>query len=271
MTHLSQTSSTPYRDELVSRGAASSADAPDDEIAWKTSPIDRVGWMWMIATFVVGTAVTVGLGFAILEFWDGSAAGEQDVAVSEWFEDSRTETLTDVAEKVSLASDTLTKVLVGAVLLPVMLWLFRRWHEWTLVVGGLIVEVCIFGLASEVVGRDRPPVEQLDGAPTNSFPSGHIAAATVFYAGLMLVIFMQTKRTGPRLVALVIGITMPLAMVWSRLYLGMHYVTDAVAGVAIGVVVLAVMWRVVHRTLPAGESPELHDRSGRREVARGAA
>jgi membrane-associated phospholipid phosphatase len=56
---------------------------------------------------------------------------------------------------------------------------------------------------------------------------------------------------------------MPLAMVASRLYLGMHYITDAIAGLILGAVVLTVMWRVIHRTLPDGESPERHDLDAR--------
>lgn len=232
---------------------------PRPEIDWRTSPIDRTGWLLMVMTFVSTASVLTAVGLAVVEWWDGSRLGRRDADLIRWIEDRRSASLTSVAELVSLASDTLTKVLLGVVLIPVCLWLFRRWHEYALIVGGLIVEVSAFGLSSKLVGRERPPVEQLDGAPTNSFPSGHIAAATVFYVGLALVIFMRTRRRGPRAVAVVIAVVMPLGMVLSRLYLGMHYLSDAVAGVALGAVVLAVMWRVVHRTLPLEESPQLHD------------
>lgn len=231
------------------------------DIDWRTSPIDRTGWSMMLATFAVATAVLTVTGLAVVHWWDGSAAGERDADLIRWIEDRRTSSLTRAAELVSLASDTLTKVIIGVALIPVCLWLFRRWHEYALIVGGLVVEVCAFGLSSQLVGRERPPVEQLDGAPTNSFPSGHIAAATVFYVGLALVIFMRTRRPGPRLVAVLIAVVMPIGMVVSRLYLGMHYLSDAVAGMILGGVVLAVMWRVVHRTLPLEESPAFHDRA----------
>jgi undecaprenyl-diphosphatase len=230
-------------------------------IDWRTSPIDRSGLLMMLTTFLTAAAVLTITGLAIVEWWDGSTIGENDADLIRWFEDERTESLTPTAETVSLASDTLTKVILGVALIPVCLWLFRRWHEYALIVGGLVVEVSAFGLSSQIVGRDRPPVEQLDGAPTNSFPSGHIAAATVFYGGLALVIFMRTRRRGPRVIAVLIAIVMPIGMVLSRLYLGMHYLSDAVAGLALGVVVLAVMWRVVHRTLPREESPAFHDRA----------
>lgn len=230
-------------------------------VDWRTSPIDRRGWLMIVATFVSATTVLTVVGIAIVTWWEGSAAGERDADLNRWLEDQRTGTLTTIAENVSLASDTPTKIILGVVLIPVFLWLFRRWHEYALIVGALLVEVSVFGLSSELVGRERPPVEQLDGAPTNSFPSGHIAAATVFYVGLAVVIFMRTRRPGPRIVGAAIAVVMPVGMVASRLYLGMHYLTDAVAGLALGGIVLAVMWRVVHRTLPAEESPAFHDRA----------
>lgn len=247
-------------------GQAASGEPPfdlvePDRIRWRSSPIDRHGFALAVLTFAAGTGILVLLGFLVVQAWDGSRWGEYDADLNRWLEDGRTEGMTTVAEYVSQSSDTLTKILLGVVLLPVMLWLFRRWHEWTLLFGGLFLEVCVFGLSSSIVGRDRPPVEQLDGAPTDSFPSGHIAAATVFYVGLAVVIFMRTERRGPRAIALAIGVLMPIGVAWARLYLGMHYLTDAIAGMVLGLVVLAVMYRIVRRTLPADESPRAHDRA----------
>lgn len=229
-------------------------------IAWKQSPIDRHGLLVMIATFVLATATSTAVGWMVVEWWEPSAAGRADERINLWLEDARTGDWNTVAERTSMLSDTLTKVLLGVALLPVFLWLFRRWHEYALVFGGLLLEVSIFGVSTMLVGRERPPVERLDGAPTNSWPSGHIAAATVFYVGLAVVIFMRTRRAGPRVVGVVIGVAATVGVAVSRLYLGMHYLTDAVAGVVIGLVTLAVMYHVVHRTLPTDESPHLHDR-----------
>lgn len=237
-----------------------------EPIAWKESPIDRRGGLMMVATWAVSTVVLTVVGLAIVEWWEPGASGERDADLIRWFEDRRTDRLDEVAHFASAFSDTITKVILGVGLIPVFLWLFRRWHEYALIVGGLVVEVCAFGLASRLVGRDRPPVEQLDGAPTDSFPSGHIAAATVFYVGLAMVVFMRTRRAGPRAVAVVIAVVVPLAVIVSRLYLGMHYVSDAVFGVLLGAAVVVVMWRVVHRTLPDAESPDHHDRTAGRQL-----
>ncbi len=241
-----------------------------DEIRWKTSPIDRHGLLTMLAAFVVGTGIFTVIGLAIVEWWDTGGAGAADADLNRWLEEHRTERLSSIAHGISTAGDTLSKVIAGLVLIPVFLWLFRRWHEYALIVGGLVVEVCVFGLSSEIVGRDRPPVEQLDGAPTNSFPSGHIAAATVYYGGLALVFFMRTRRPSARATGVAIAIIGIAGTTWARLYQGMHYLTDAVAGIILGFAVLTVMWQVIHRTLPPEESPEAHDRAVDDETERSA-
>jgi membrane-associated phospholipid phosphatase len=229
-------------------------------IAWKRAPLDRTGIAQMAAAWLVATGVLTLVGLAIVRWWEGSALGDADADLSRWLEDHRTERLTAISERMSMSSDTLTKVILGVVLIPVFLWLFRRWHEYAVIFGGLVLEVCVYGVSARLVGRDRPPVEQLDGSPTGiSFPSGHIAAATVFYGGLAVIVFMQTRRRGPRAIAAVVAVAMPLAVTWGRLYLGMHYLSDAVAGILLGVFVLAVTRHAVPRTLPPDESPELHD------------
>ncbi len=232
-----------------------------DEIRWKTSPIDKQGGLLMLATFAIATAVFTAVGLAIVEWWDTGAGGEADADVNRWLEDRRTPGWTDASEIISNSGDTIAKVIAGILFIPVFLWCFRRWHEYALIVGGLVLEVGIFGLSSELVGRDRPPVEQLDGAPTNSFPSGHIAAAAVFYCGIMLVFFMRTRSPGLRALGVAIGVIGTVSTIFSRLYQGMHYASDAVASLVLATIVLAVMWRVVHRTLPDEESPDAHDRA----------
>lgn len=219
-----------------------------EPIAWRDSPVDRRGWLTLLATAAIGIAAYTIVGLLVVGVWENSRFGEAEADLSRWLEERRTDGLTRVTEWVSMASDTATKVALGVIFLPLFLWLYRRWHEWVLIVGGLVVEVTVYGLSARLVGRERPPVEQLDGSPSGiSWPSGHIAAATVFYGGLAIVVFMHTRRRSPRIVWAIIGVGMPLAMAWARIYLGMHYLTDAIGGLVLGAAVLAVMYRVVHR------------------------
>ncbi|MFB6076910.1 MAG: phosphatase PAP2 family protein [Candidatus Nanohaloarchaea archaeon] len=78
-----------------------------------------------------------------------------------------------------------------------------------------------------VVRRPAPPVEHLDHLLFNSvFPSGH--TATAFFAATYL--SLRDLRTAPLfLLAAVVGLT--------RIYQGVHYPSDVIAGAAIGIAV----------------------------------
>jgi membrane-associated phospholipid phosphatase len=82
------------------------------------------------------------------------------------------------------------------------------------------------------VSRARPvfpdPVSHARGA---SFPSGHATGAAAFY--LALAVVLAAVVAGRRLLV-VVAVVVPLAVAASRVLLGVHYLTDVVAGLAIG-------------------------------------
>jgi undecaprenyl-diphosphatase len=208
---------------------------------WKVAPLRKPQVKRLAAVWAIGTAVYVVIGLIIVELWEPSAAGAADARVTTWFEDRRTDSRTHLADIGSALSNTETKIGLVLVLLPLMLWMYRRWHDWAFLTVALVLEVSVFGISSKIVMRDRPPVEQLDGAPTASWPSGHIAASVVFYVGLAMVVHWNTRSTLSRLVFAAIAVVAPLVVIVSRLYLGMHYPSDAVGGVVLGVLTLVVV------------------------------
>jgi len=93
-------------------------------------------------------------------------------------------------------------------------------------------ETVLFVLASLVLHRVRPPIPHLDPAPpTSSCPPGHTAATVALWGGLAL--GRAGTRRGNRLRALttVAAVLVPLFVLTSQLYRGMHWPTDVVASV----------------------------------------
>jgi len=109
----------------------------------------------------------------------------------------------------------------------------RRWAEfWVLLAGAAIVFVGVHELKI-AVDRPRPPGGLVETSSA-SFPSGHAAYST-FYVWLAVTVVMRL-RTGMARGALVIGAGIALTVLvgLSRVYLGVHYLSDVSAGWALG-------------------------------------
>lgn len=99
----------------------------------------------------------------------------------------------------------------------------------------------LLGLAlKELVGRARPVVaDPVASAPGMSFPSGHALAATVG-CGLLLLLALPQLGQAARVLAAGAVVAIVLLTAASRVGLGVHYVSDVLAGIALGVAWLTV-------------------------------
>ncbi len=85
-----------------------------------------------------------------------------------------------------------------------------------------------------LVGRDRPVfADPVAHAGASSFPSGH-AQSSVVLTSVLLVLLLPTLGGRGRTVAVAAAIAWALAVGFSRVGLGVHYVSDVLAGYALG-------------------------------------
>ncbi len=112
---------------------------------------------------------------------------------------------------------------------------------------GLITTLLCTAVSVEVVKiliqRPRPGgVMQVISDSSYSFPSGHAAASMAFYGFLMYLILKLTKSKPHykiwRAVTITLGSLLILAIGFSRLYIGVHFPSDVIAGYLFGGVCL---------------------------------
>ena len=103
-------------------------------------------------------------------------------------------------------------------------------------VGALLLEL----LLKHAFHRPRPvPFFDLPTPASFSFPSGHALFSFCFFGGLVAVISPRMASRAAKLALWVLALVLTLAIGLSRVYLGVHYPSDVLAGYAAGVVWVA--------------------------------
>ncbi|MHA7299130.1 phosphatase PAP2 family protein [Pseudarthrobacter sp. MDT3-1] len=186
----------------------------------------------------VGALLFVATLVGVLQ--SGTGPWGPDESIRDWLLSLRSETLTAVM--IFLA------VVFGPVALPIIVlvvavvWGFAAKHAWRpiMLAAAMLTGVVISQIILAIVQRSRPPVElMLFGADhTFSFPSGHVLGACDFLLVTAFLVFSRRENPTSAVFGFVgAGIGIVLAAV-SRLYLGYHWLSDALASMTLSLLIL---------------------------------
>jgi undecaprenyl-diphosphatase len=175
---------------------------------------------------VLGATIAAGELLGLAERPDGSTGFDR--SVTSWFVDHRASWLTTVARALSTIGSQ--KVLLPLIAVVAIVLLARR----ALRPAALLVVIWagaieLYSLAKNVVDRPRPPMHLwLTTASSWAFPSGHATQSLSTFAALALVAaaFVPNARRP----AIAVAAAVAAGVGWSRVYLGVHWATDVVAG-----------------------------------------
>jgi membrane-associated phospholipid phosphatase len=85
-----------------------------------------------------------------------------------------------------------------------------------------------------LVHHPRPTVAMIALPPSYSFPSGHAAASSALFLTLAFMAGAVERRAGPRRLLVGMAVVLALLVAWSRVYLGVHYLSDVCGGLLLG-------------------------------------
>ncbi len=188
-------------------------------------------------SFVACATLAAAVGWLAHEvLLEAGKPGPFDVRVSEALLGLRSKRLTGLMMFATAFGDH-RFLLAATPAVLVALWISRR-HVSALLFAGSVVGG--FGLSTVLkiaIARARPETwKALVTEKSYSFPSGHALMATVFFGGLAAVVFHLSRSRWRRGLAVLLAAGIVLTIAASRVYLGAHWPTDTLAGMAAGLI-----------------------------------
>lgn len=234
--------------------------------AWHTRFAPQIGWLRdrLSPTGFLGLRLSLGVALMIGAVWLFGGVAEDvvhrdpltyvDIVLAQWLQDHAVESLTVLMLAVTHAHDWAP--VLGATVLLCCFFAWKRQPEWLLVAfiampGGMLLN-WVLKLAFR---RPRPSVgAYVQALQSYSFPSGHTVAATLFY-GLVAVYLVSIARSWTQRVTIVwVASACIVVVAFSRLYLGVHYLSDVLSAMAVGAFWLALCVTTVHTLAAVRES-----------------
>jgi len=169
-----------------------------------------------------------------------------DLAVAEWFYSIRNDCLTSAFAFITHFGDVWF-ITALCILLILISYTRNNGFTWPLIAGA-VTAALLQRLLKYMVKRPRPDIDMfLIEQGGYSFPSGHSLTGLVFYG--FAIFLIRKKFPGRKLTKVLTFILASLIFLLglSRLYLGVHYVTDVLSGWAFGGILLFILIKIYQR------------------------
>ena len=135
----------------------------------------------------------------------------------------------------ALGGGTVITLVSGAVIL--FFWLQRKYGLMILVIVSISGGALLTTFLKDRFQRERPSlVPHLAEVTSPSYPSGHSTLSTITFLTLASLLARSTKNKSEKIYFIVLAVLLSFFIGLSRIYLGVHYPTDVLAGWCTGIV-----------------------------------
>lgn len=160
---------------------------------------------------------------------------------------------------ISIKSNTMTKIfkiitffasVEFMIILSIIILLLNKFKKVRfLVILNLINDVILNNILRFIFKRERPIDLMLIEETGYSFPSGHTMVACIFY-GFIIYLIYKSKYSKKTKITLTIILTLLILLIGvSRIYLGVHYASDVIAGYLVSISYLIIFTHFIDKYL----------------------
>jgi len=162
-----------------------------------------------------------------------------DDAISAAVQSYRTPSLTSIFEFITHLGDRIAYFIAALVVAAFFYFKYGRWKFTLQTILVLLLSSLSNVVLKKVINRERPTFEHLVAVSTLSYPSGHSMSAMAFYGFLIYLSFRLSGSWWVKAVSFISFGLLILLIGISRIYLGVHYPSDVIAGFLGGLIWVA--------------------------------
>lgn len=192
--------------------------------------------------YIISIAIII---FAVMAIGYNTYLKSFDMKIISYIQGLENQGLTNFYIVVTDVADTYQSIVLTTIL--VLALYFKKYkREAVFLVFTMFSCGILMPVLKNLIRRPRPDFHRLIEISGFSFPSGHSTSATILYLSLALIIINIIKGIN-RYIVFSIAILGILLIVSSRIYLGVHYPTDTIAGMSLGTVVVLTFYNLYYK------------------------
>ncbi|MBC8052583.1 MAG: phosphatase PAP2 family protein [Sphingobacteriaceae bacterium] len=199
----------------------------------------------LLTVFLFLTSLIAFIAIAKYVFWDDKEHFDQ--VVFQLLSPYIREGVTTVMHLLSVIGNY--QVMIAANLLLICYFLFIRKHRWySIKIPAIsLSSLLLMSVLKMIFNRPRPLIPLMEPARGLSFPSGHAMMSATFFG--LIIYFIYRQNLNPKIKTLLISflVVFILSIGLSRIYLRVHYASDVIAGLCMGVIWLTIAINVLNR------------------------
>jgi undecaprenyl-diphosphatase len=194
-------------------------------------PAKRALTAWSIIALIGAVAFGILLWGVLAD----SGLTVVDPAVATFIAGHRLAWLTPIVQLVTWMGSSFFIIPLGIAVGGYLYLRRSTWRPVVMMAAAFAGAAALYDIVKPAVARTRPPAALQVGGPDTgwAFPSGHATQSIAFYGMLAIVLSLWYAPSRRRLFAIGAGLVV-IVVGASRLYLGVHWLTDVLGGYALG-------------------------------------
>jgi undecaprenyl-diphosphatase len=183
----------------------------------------------VLPSALISILCTVGFAFMAL-LYSSSYMKSFDSSIISSVQGMEAPAMTTIMKFFTFIGAGLPIVIIAVLALIILYFVLGHRRELILFTTAVVGSALLNVLLKLLFHRTRPDLHRIIEVTGFSFPSGHAMAAFSLYATLIFLLWKKATTGSARVLLLLIGSAFIAAIGISRIYLGVHYPSDVIAG-----------------------------------------